>query len=88
MRIYMRKYCKAFQLEDLRRFTGWHEQSRKHGGAPPTPTICYLWDDFTVATSPVLKDSLLFDTVTPEWQAFCTTTLGFVVLEELSYAYE
>lgn len=51
--------------------------------------IVYLWDDFTVVRSPIIPDKgLLFDTVTPEWQNFCTTILKFEIPEDLRYSYE
>ena len=85
----MRKYCKAYYLKDLRQFPGWTEK-RAEGEAELTDDdVVYLWDDFTVVTSPVIPDKgLLFDTITPEWQSFCTTTLHFEIPEDLRYAHE
>ncbi len=85
----MRKYCKAYHLKDLRQFDGWTEK-REEGEAELTDDdIVYLWDDFTVVKSPVIPDKgLLFDSVTPAWQDFCTVTLQFAIPEDLRYAYE
>ncbi len=84
----MRKYCKAYRLGDVRQFSGWVEKRDERGQELPDEAICYLWDDFTVVTSPVQDNGVLFETNAPEWHAFCTTTLQFAVPEDLRYAYE
>lgn len=85
----LRKYCKAYYLKDLRQFSGWTEKSEADESALTDEDVVYLWDDFTVVRSPVIPDKgLVFDTITPEWQAFCTTTLQFAIPEDLRYAYE
>ncbi len=83
------KYCKAYKLRDLRQFSGWTEQ---HEGDQPELSdddVCYLWDDFTVVNTPIpgKESRVLFATVMPEWQEFCTTTLQFAIPEDLRYAY-
>src|SRR5437660_12159167 len=85
----LRKYCKAYYLKDIRHFSSWTE--KKEEGAPELSDddVVYLWDDFTVVRSPVIPDKgLIFDTVTPDWQKFCTTILQFEIPEDLRYAYE
>jgi hypothetical protein len=84
----VRKYCKAYKLHDLRQFSGWTEKPVEDGQPLSDDDIGYLWDDFTVARSPIHPDSVLFDTVTPEWRDFCATVLGFAIPEDLRYAYE
>ncbi|GCF09831.1 hypothetical protein [Dictyobacter arantiisoli] len=85
----MRKYCKAYHLEDLRRYPRWQEHPvDTNTSALTDETIVYLWDDFTVVESPVLQQGNLFDTVTPEWKTFCTETLNFAIPEDLQYAYQ
>ena len=84
----MRKYCKAYKLSDLRHFTNWVEKHEENEPELSDDDICYLWDDFTVVKSPVQPGGVLFDTVTPEWQDFCKTTLKFEIPEDLRYAYE
>ena len=84
----MRKYCKAYQLKDLRRFSGWTERMEGEDQQLSDEDIVYLWDDFTVVKSPVQDKGVLFDAVTPEWQEFCKTTLNFEIPEDLRYAYE
>lgn len=79
----MRKYCKAYHLRDLRQFSGWTANDQDLSD----DTIVYLWDDFTVAKSPIQKESTLFEQVTPAWQDFCTQVLKFEIPEDLRYAY-
>jgi hypothetical protein len=84
----MRRYCKAYHLRDLRQFSLWQEQP--HAYQPPLTdeSIVYLWDDFTVAASPIQHDPIIFAMVTPEWQRFCTNTLHFTIPEDLRFAYQ
>ncbi len=85
----LRKYCKAYYLRDLRQFSGWTEKSEANEPELTDDDVVYLWDDFMVVKSPVIPDKgLIFDTITPEWQNFCTTTLQFEIPEDLRYAYE
>jgi len=85
----MRKYCKAYHLRDLRQFSNWTEKREENEEELTDDDVVYLWDDFTVVRSPVIPDKgLIFDEVTPEWQAFCKETLNFEIPEDLRYAYE
>ncbi len=84
----MRTYCKAYYLKDLRQFPSWSVQPQENGELTEE-SIVYLWDDFTVVKSPVLADQeALWQSVTPEWKAFCKETLHFEIPEDLRYAYE
>ena len=83
----MRKYCKAYHLSDLRQFPSWGAQQQESDELADD-TVVYLWDDFTVVKSPVLADKgVLWQSVTPEWEAFCKETLSFEIPEDLRYAY-
>ncbi|HEY7415377.1 MAG TPA: hypothetical protein VH593_09305 [Ktedonobacteraceae bacterium] len=85
----MRKYCKAYHVNDLRQFAGWTEKQEENEQKLADDDVVYLWDDFTVVRSPVLPDKgLLFDEITPAWRAFCKETLQFEIPEDLRYAYE
>jgi len=85
---YMRKYCIAYSLKEVRQFSGWIEKQNEQE-ALHADDIVYLWDDFTVVRSPVIPErGLLFDQVTPEWQHFCRETLKFTIPEDLYYAYQ
>lgn len=85
----MRKYCKAYYLKDLRQFQAWTEKHEENEEELSDESVVYLWDDFTVVRSPIIPDKgLLFDDITPAWQAFCQETLKFEIPEDLRYAYE
>jgi len=84
----MRKYCKAYYLKDLRAYQRWTEKTQENEPGLTDEDVVYLWDDFIVVRSPVLPGGEIFDEVTPEWQAFCKTTLHFEIPEDLRYAYE
>jgi len=84
----MRKYCKAYQLGRFRQFQGWTEKHPTLETEVSDESIYYLWDDFTVVSSPVQDAGACFDEVTPEWQAFCTTVLKFEIPEDLQSAYK
>jgi hypothetical protein len=84
----IRKYCKAYYLKDLRQFSEWTEKREESESDLSDEDVVYLWDDFVVVRSPVLPGGVIFDQVTPQWQEFCQTTLGFEIPEDLRYAYE
>ncbi len=85
----MHKYCKAYHLKDLRQFHNWTEKHEENEEELSDDSVVYLWDDFTVVRSPVIPDKgLLFNEITPEWQAFCQEVLKFEIPEDLRYAYE
>jgi len=84
----MRKYCKAYKLEQLRQFSAWSEQGEGSDSELTDESIVYLWDDFIVVRSPVQEKGIIFDAVTPEWRDFCTNTLHFEIPEDLRYAYQ
>ena len=85
----LKKYCKAYYLKDFRQFRDWTEKRENDEPELMDDDVVYLWDDFTVVRSPVIPDKgLVFDTITPEWQEFCTTVLQFAIPEDLRYAYE
>jgi len=82
----MQTYCKAYYLRDLRQFPGWALTCAEGARELADTDIVYLWDDFTVVRSPVQSGGILFDAITPEWQAFCTQVLGFEIPEDLRRA--
>lgn len=85
----MKKYCKAYHLKALRQFSNWTEKREEDEEDLSDDDVVYLWDDFTVVRSPIIPNKgLIFDEVTPEWQAFCQETLQFEIPEDLRYAYE
>lgn len=81
----MRRYCKAYHLRDLQQFQGWEElASHDHNAA--SDAIVYLWDDYTVARSPIHHDSSIVAQTSPRWQEFCTQALKFVIPTDIQTA--
>ena len=83
----MRKYCKAYHIQDVRKFQDWESQQIPSETELSNESVVYLWDDYTVTTSPIHQDTLLFTQVTPQWREFCLQSLHFTIPEDLLYAY-
>jgi len=85
-----RPYCKAYQLKDLRRFGAWSEsRANWKAGADGPPAsgfadedVVFLHQDLTVTQSMFHNENVIMGTVTPQWQAFCATELGFKVPDD------
>ncbi|TVT61152.1 hypothetical protein FNH05_03505 [Amycolatopsis rhizosphaerae] len=73
------KYCKAYRLDDLRRFPGWDDGADRAERELDGEQIAYVCDDFTVVTDPIKGEGLLFGAVTPEWREFCAGELEFAI---------
>ncbi len=85
----MHKYCRAYHLKDLRQFQGWQENLEEGESSLSDDAIVFVWDDLTVVQNPVLSDKgVLWNTITPQWEQFCRSTLHFEIPEDLRYAYE
>jgi hypothetical protein len=85
----MKKYCKAYELAQLRQFPGWSAGAQPEDKELTNETLVFLTDEFDVIISPVGRDKnkLLFSEDTPEWREFCTETLEFQIPEDLAFAY-
>lgn len=75
----MQKYCRAYQLKDLRLFSGWDACCNEVTLNLSGETVCFLCEDLTVIQSPFLDDCVFFSTLSDEWKEFCLTTLKFVL---------
>ncbi len=69
-------YCRAFTLAQVARFPAW-SSSDADPPAVSDEDIVYLHQDFTVTRSMWHDEAVLWRDVTPEWQAFCESELGF-----------
>lgn len=90
-----RRYCTAYHLGDLRRYPGWTENkiesaesapAAEGNGQPAGPAdtdVVFLHQDYKVTKSIWPNEDVIFDNVTDEWKAFCTTELAFVVPDSL-----
>jgi hypothetical protein len=85
----VKKYCKLYQLGELRSFSGWTDAAAPEERDMADDASVFLCDEFTVLISPVGKDKdkRLFTKVTPEWEEFCTNVLNFSIPEDLAFAY-
>jgi hypothetical protein len=88
-------YCKAYYVSDLAKFPGWapsastakKERQDVNGNEVETErqlrdTDYLFLHDTLVVTDGLFTDELVvFDRVTPEWQAFCRDVLRFEIPE-------
>ena len=82
-----RPYCRAYQLEELRRFSHWSEPApiaaesdaaaSDDGSLAVDANVVFIHRDFTVTRSIWIGEDVVFDAVTPDWQQFCKDVLGF-----------
>lgn len=90
----MGRYCKAYHVRHLREFSAWQPNlanlrpdTNLVDGEDVTTVRTALTDDdvlfvqesLTVTDGIFLDEHIVFDAVTPEWQAFCRDTLAFEV---------
>jgi ankyrin repeat protein len=87
-----RKYCTAFHLGDLRRYSAWSEnkpvnedKSAENGSVqePADNDVVFLHQDYTVTKSMWAGEDVIFDNVTDQWKEFCVTQLQFTVPDSL-----
>jgi len=76
----MPKYCKAYKLDDLRKFPGWASSAvEKDMG---DDDLAYVMESLKVTKNCLdldSEDDLILTEVTSEWEAFCKNDLKFEV---------
>lgn len=89
----MGKYCKAYPIQQLRRFNNWTENlenTRKekqkidgkeveHNRVLTDDDFLYLQENYVVTDGIFKDENIIFNAVTPEWKDFCTNTLLFEI---------
>lgn len=87
----MGKYCKAYSLEKLRRFSGWTEKAENarkeeaEGKETESPRVLtdndhlYLQENYVVTDGIFKDENIIFDKVTPEWIEYCHEVLEFEI---------
>ena len=78
----MPKYCKAYKLEDLRKFSGWSAAAASAEKDMGDGDLAYVMESLTVTKNCLdldKEDDFLLTEVTPEWEAFCKGELKFEV---------
>ncbi|HEU5374617.1 MAG TPA: hypothetical protein VFV38_04185 [Ktedonobacteraceae bacterium] len=77
------RYCKAYYLRDIKKFSRWADLCESAGAYLQDDDIVYVQDDFSLVKNPAFPDAdSLLRAVTPEWQQFCQQVLQFSVPEE------
>ncbi len=85
------KYCKAYQVEMLRTYSRWRENTqnlikeRKVIEGIETEIVreltnahyLFLQENLVVTDGIYLDENIIFDDVTPEWEDFCRNVLNF-----------
>ena len=84
----MIQYCKAYKLEEVRKFNGWSELSHDDGRDASDDNLVFVWEDLTVTQSCFEQEDYLLETVTPQWEAFCKHDLQFAVPGDVKLAQE
>lgn len=80
-----RAYCRAYPVGMLREFASWNEKDTCTEGRLSSEDHVFLHHDFSVTRSVLHNSQVVFASATPEWQLFCTKTLGFKVPTDLDF---
>jgi uncharacterized protein len=91
-----RKYVKAYCLDQLRKFSGWHEEkiNKENENGDPAANgdralsdddVVYLHEDLTVTQSMWPNEQIIFNRTTSEWEDFCTNVLQFRVPDDTEF---
>jgi hypothetical protein len=79
----MGKYCKAYPLHRLRKFSGWSEKLRLDSGGTSNSLgdddYLFVQHNLVVTDGIFLDQNIVFDRVTTAWQEFCKAELRFEV---------
>jgi uncharacterized protein len=74
-----RKYCTAYHLGDLRRYSAWSSDAE----GLSDDDVVFLHQDYTVTKSMWAGEDVIFDKVSDQWKEFCATELRFAVPDSL-----
>jgi hypothetical protein len=75
----VRKYCTAYHLGDLRRYSEFASASEDL----KDEDVVFLHQDFTVTKSMWAGEDVVFSNVTDQWKQFCSSELRFAVPDDL-----
>lgn len=89
----MGSYCKAYPVEMFRAFSGWEENAenlRKEKKEIDGKEVeerrelsendhFYLQENLVVTDGIFIDENIIFDNLTPEWEAYCKDELKFQV---------
>jgi hypothetical protein len=76
------KYCKAYAIDELRKFSGWNERAQEEQARDITEetdlsNILFVQEDYTVTAGIFVDENVILNEPTPEWIEFCRDTLKF-----------
>lgn len=72
------KYCKAYAIDDLRKFSGWNESAQEEQTAETElSNILFVQENYTVTAGIFVDENVILNQPTPEWIEFCRDTLKF-----------
>ena len=74
-----RKYCTAYHLGDLRRYSAWTSDAQELND----DDVVFLHQDYTVTKSMWSGENVIFSDVTDQWKEFCKNELRFAVPDTL-----
>jgi len=69
-------YCKAYMIDDLRKFSGWNDEASNEGETDLN-NVLFVQEDYTVTAGIFLDEKVVLDKPTPEWIEFCRDALKF-----------
>jgi hypothetical protein len=75
----MGSYCKAYPIGRFREFPGWSEKMPLVANSPEGEQYLFLQENLVVTDGIFIDERVIFDNVSPEWEAFCKTQLGFEI---------
>jgi hypothetical protein len=90
-----RQYCRAYHLQDLRRYPAWTEsrinwkkkRDNGNGANPEEPfsdqKVVFIHQDLSVTESVWHNEDVIFNQIDPAWADFCASTLEFKVPDDL-----
>jgi len=73
------RYCKAYAIDDLRKFSGWNESAGEEQaqGETDLSNILFVQENYTVTAGIFVDENVILNKPTPEWIEFCRDTLKF-----------
>ena len=74
-------YCKAYLISDMRKFSGWIENSDNFREELDSDDeiILYLQEDYTVTHGIYLDENVIFNQVSDAWKEYCRSKLEFEI---------
>jgi hypothetical protein len=78
----MGSYCKAYPASRFQEYPNWSEKPlplQAESSTDPEARYFFLQENLIVTDGIFLDERIVFDNVTPEWEAFCKERLEFKV---------